>query len=602
MPLLNSLSDLPMVLSRLGLLSLSYWLLSLCIEREGLWRLAIRLKLTHPAWSRAVGIGALLFLSLVFDWTHVVPHPALGEAGGAEENVSPAVLAIRVLGVGLAALLTWKMSTTDLDVVGGESHIEARILLLAGTLAFWWNPAWVVLPLLLLTRPFRQWRHHAILPMRSLLAVAAYVWVRQLVLVLPASAPLFLPDPAMLLFFLFTLHSSHYLSAGLAKLTLGPRWWSWLLENPLHFLPANAYAWGWARFIPWKHWLKVIQLVRVFRIPFLLLTLALEILAPLSLLSPETAIAAGVMWSGFHVMVFLMTGLCFWDWILANTLLLGCLLWLPLEQQHLFGWPAVLLSTLFIFLIPLKNRLWGPIMLGWWETPLTQRMHWIAEGRSGQRYEVHNQFMCPHERLYGVVHALFMAPVPLLSYDMGSIWESEARRAIERAVLGQQPVEEVRERFGVQPRHPEWEASHTLYLQRFFAALNRGAKKHILPRPLRWLKAPGGHLYSWGALPPYRRQEPVSRIFLYFRELAFDGATLQLWRDELVRTIPIDETAASSCAASASAPGESSPQPREPYSRDVERFISEAFWRAAQTWNTPQRQTQATNQTASGEG
>lgn len=582
MPLLDTPSDLLLVLSRLALLSGAYWLLAWFIEKEGLWRLATRLGLTHPGWARGVGFGGLLLLSGYFDWARMVPMETLGATGPAPGTSLLGWQVIRGLSFGLAALLAWKLSTSDVEVVTGERRLFARLMLVGGTLALWWNPAWLVVPSLFLTRPFQQWRHHAILPMRALLGVAAYGWLRQLEPLLPSVFWPYLPDPAMLFFFLFTLHASHYMSAGVAKLTLGPRWWSWVLDNPLHFLPANAYAWGWARFIPWSIWLKVIQLVKVFRVPALVMTLAVELLAPLVLLSREAALLGALLWCGFHSMVFLLSGLLFWEWILANALLAGGLWLLPLEQQQLFGWPAVLLSTAFIVWFPLKNRLWGPISLGWWETPLTQRMHWVVEGKSGQRYEVFNRFMCPHERLYGVVHALFMAPVPLLSYDMGSAWELRARLALERAALGQEPIEQVRNRFGVQPRHPEWEANHLAYLQQFFSALNRGAVKHILPKPLRWLKAPGGHIYSWGDLPAYHRQEPVVKVLLYFRELAFDGTALQLWRNELVRTIPIEQTTTASPEPPESA--EALAHPREPASREVERFISGAFWRAAQGW------------------
>lgn len=423
--------------------------------------------------------------------------------------------------------------------------------------------------LILLTRPFRQWRSHAILPMRSLLATAAYIWVRQLVPLFPVTVLAYLPDPAMLFYFLFTIHVSHYLSAGVAKVQLGPRWYSWLLDNPLHFLLANAYAWGWARFVPWSRWLKVIRAVERLRLPSLFACLALELLAPLALLSREAAVVACVSWCGFHLLVFLLSGLLFWDWMGANLILLFGLLSLPQEIQPLLGWPYVLLSLAFILLFPFRNRLWGPIMLGWWESPITQRMHWVVEGRSGKRYEVFNNFMCPHERLYGVVHGVFMAPVPLLSYAMGSVWDADHRDALARAVQVPETLEVVRERFGVQPRHPTWEANHIAYLRRFFLALNRGAQKHVLPRWLLWFKALGGHLYSWGDLPAYRGQEPVSKVEIYFREYAFDGAELRLWHDERIQEIRIEDHEDAGVPA------------YEPTSRDVERFISGAFWQKA---------------------
>lgn len=544
------LAALGLLLLRLSVLCVSFWLLARLIEREALWRLATRLRLCTPFKARVTGLLILLVLSTGFSWAHV----------GALEAVRP-------LAFGLMAMLSWKLATTDYDVVLPERHDFARLSMMVSCLLMWWHPAWVVVPLIFLTRPFYAWRHHTILPMRSLLAVVAYIYIRQLEPWLPPALLPLLPQPSTLLFLVVNIHASHYLSAGYAKLTLGSRWSSWVLENPLQLLPANAYAWGWAQFIPWEQWRWLIRGVERLRVPSLLACLLIELLAPLALLGPHAALSCVLSWCGFHLMVFLMSGLLFWDWMVANGLLLLALFALPpTEQQALFGVEQTLLSLAFILLFPMKNRLWGPIMLAWWETPLTQRMHWLVQGRSGQLYEVYNHFMCPHERLYGVVHATFMAPVPLLSYDMGSVWEAPHRDALLPLMQHPERLEEVRQTVGIQPRHPVWEEQHLLYLQAFFAALNRGAQKHVLPRFLRWLKAPGGHIYAWGALPSYRQQEPVERVFVHFREMLFDGHTLQTLRDERVATVEVDGALPTQ------------PTPREPSSRDVERFISGAFW------------------------
>jgi hypothetical protein len=61
--------------------------------------------------------------------------------------------------------------------------------------------------------------------------------------------------------------------------------------------------------------------------------------------------------------------------------------------------------------------------------------------------------------------------------------------------------------------------AHIDYIKRVFRHLNWGGKKSPLPRSIRWIKAPGGHLYYWGDLPRYKLEEgPVESIQIRYAE------------------------------------------------------------------------------------
>lgn len=534
---------------RLVVMSLGYWLLDLAIREGWVFRVVDAAKRRHRALEPALYTLGLAAAVATSRWEHI-PDPGV----------------VRPLAVGLCALLTWKVVTKDIDVAFGESNAFSRIALIGSCFGLWLNPAFVLAAPCLLTRPFSQWRHHAILPMRTLLATAAFISLAEIAAVTSRLVQPYFPDVSTLLFFLLTIHASHYLSAGLAKLAMGPRWYSWVTDNRLHYMPANAYAWGWARFLPWSLWSRLVKAVKVTEKPLQAVILATELFAPLALLSPGVAVAACVVWSAFHLGVFVCSGIWFWDWIGANLLLALAVAKLPeAYRDALFGWPSVAASALFIAAFPLRNKLWGPTALAWWETPFTQRMHWLAEGISGKTYEVYSEFMCPYQRLYGKIHACFLAPVRLITFFLGTVTDHERRGAICSAGPSPERFDALRERFGVQPRDARMADNHFNYLHRFFGALNRRARKHVLPRWLLWLKAPGGHLYYWGDLPAFRGQERVIKVTLRFREKYFDGERLVLLHDELVREIDIDETSAER------------PCEREPTARDMERFLAEAL-------------------------
>jgi hypothetical protein len=335
-----------------------------------------------------------------------------------------------------------------------------------------------------------------------------------------------------LVFFLLVIAISHYFITGVAKCLLGPKWYSWAQDNRLHHIAASAYSWGWARFIPWTTWRKVIDGLKRVEKPLQWLAFGLELLSPLALLHPRAAMAFCLAWAAFHLGVFAFSGLLFWDWITADLALAYFIFSIPAAiAGPAFGPMAAATGLAFMLVFPLRHKLWKPMPLGWFDTPFTQRIHWRVRGLSRRIYGLYNDFMCPHERLYGKVHGCFLAPVPVITYHLGEVWKPELRDAIRAAGPDLERLEDVRRRFGIMPRCAEKTLNHRNYLRRFFYELNRGSRKWVLPRPLRWLKAPGDQIFYWGDHPPFRGQEKIALVTLHYREEYFDGQNLQRLRE-----------------------------------------------------------------------
>lgn len=505
----------------LAALTLGYWLFDHLYRRDRL-----------VAALAAVGVRAWPFQRAIFGVSAV--------AGGivwSWESL-PEFGALRWLGTFLAAMLAWKAVTKDIDPVVGASRGVDRILLVGAAVGAYFSPAYLLFAALLLTTPFALWQHHATLPMRVLLAECAFCSLAPF-----AGWTTLLSDTSVLVFFVVTIQVSHYLITALAKGFLGPKWYSWVTDNRIHHLAASAYSWGWARFIAWPTWLRVIRAVKRVEVPMQLSAFGVELLAPLALLHPASAIAFCLTWSAFHVGVFSLSGLLFWDWVGTHVAIAVMIWMLPDAVTSVaFGPLPCLVALVFMLVFPLRHKLWKPMPLGWWDTPFTARMHWVAHGQSGNVYEVYNNYMCPHERIYGKVHGCFLAPVAVCTYHLGEVWKHELRDALREAGPHPERLDEVRETWGVSPRSDEMAERHRRYLKAFFGAINRGERKHVLPAGLRWLKAPGGQCFYWGELPAYRGQEPVDRIAIHYREEYFDGRELRRIRDQLIEEIPVDET------------------------------------------------------------
>lgn len=514
----------------LGLLLLAYALLDALLRRE----LALR---APPAWLVA-GAGLAVLLAPRWTWPNTLPIQLLPSW--------PAEDGIRWLCVILVVLTAWNAATRDRDPVAGGPSSPERGLLMALAFASVASPSFALLATAQLSLRFRFWQHHASFPMRALLMLCSFVLLdgglRWLVSLgsLPFAAPVIERLPSALVLLLLTLVVSHYFITALAKLVLGPRPWSWATQNRLHFLAASSYSWGWARFIPWPKYRIFVGAIKRLEWPLQIGVFALELVVILAYLDARLAVAMCLAFVGFHAGVFLVSGLLFWDWMLTDSLV-ALLLWgLPQElRTELFGAEALLLGVLVLGAFPLRHKLWKPMPLGWYDSPLTQRVIYRARGESGRVYGIYNDFMCPHERLYGKVQGCFAFVGEVVTYHLGEVFRLPLRDAIVRAGANPSELARVKANFGIEPWSAELTQQHLRYLKAYFDALNAGAPKAVLPAALRFLKAPGEQFYYWGELPAYRRQEPVTSIELLYREEYFDGERHVRLADELLWRVPI---------------------------------------------------------------
>lgn len=504
----------------LGLMTAGYWLADRLVRGEGFARTVGRLGARRES---------TLVLLTVLPWVLLAPLWSWSPMPGGQS--------VRLLTAALVVFLGWKATTKDIDPVTGETHGLARILVWVCALGTWWSPALAVAAALLLTTPFALWEHHATLPMRVLQATVTFT-------ILAAGFASFshvMSDAAVLFWFVLTIQISHYVITAIAKGWLGPHWTSWPRDNRLHHIAASAYSWGWMRFLPWSAWRRVVHMVRRVERPMQGFVFVIEALSPLALLHPYAAVALCITLSAFHLGVFALSGLLFWDWVLTNLTLAGAILVLPQQvTAEVFGPWQTLFALVFMVAFPLRHKLWRPMPLGWWDTPFTQRVHWCAHGESGKVYGLYANFWCPHERLFGKVNACYLTPVPVMTYHLGEVWKHELRDALRDAGPDPARLDVVRAQYGIEPRSAELAENHVQYIRRLFYELNQGAKKHVLPPLLRFLKAPGGQCFYWGDLPAYRRQERVAKVTLHYREEYYDGEQLVRLRDETILEVPID--------------------------------------------------------------
>ncbi|MEU6121847.1 hypothetical protein [Streptomyces sp. NPDC047123] len=451
------------------------------------------------------------------------PTPLVLVAGAVPAAVpaflpSPAPGPLRWLTVFVIALLTWQGATSDYDVTEpvGPQRLDKLLLLMLGAASCFWPPAllaWIGV----YCGKLRGWKHHAMMPLRLLKAYLAW-FVVAILFKTSGSA-------AALLLVLGCVSLSHYVKPAWSKARLGPRPWSWAWHNRTHYLMASAYSWGWARFLRPETVSRVLRRTRGLDRPVNILTMATEAAGLIAFLDRRLLVAALAATALFNLVVVLASGIFFWENIATNTAFAVTVGTLPgTEYDTAFGWPAALVA-LAVLVLSAADLLWQPWHLGWWDSPFTARVHWQVETASGAQQGLYNGFMCPHEREFGRVLGYCLTSEPVLHDHLGIVWDRQLRDLVVQADGDQQRLSHLKQTYGRIQKDERQANVHIAFLTTMFSHLNNGARKSPLPRSLRRLKAPGGQLYRWGDLPPYRGDERVHRITIRYEERCYRPTT-----------------------------------------------------------------------------
>ncbi|MEH2462062.1 hypothetical protein [Nostoc sp.] len=440
----------------------------------------------------------------------------------------------------IAILLAWKSITLDYDVVMVNNLIPERILLILITIGVYHYPG-LIWSYIFIINCLGAWTHHAMMPIRILKMFSTYIVTQILfrffIFIFNMKHNITI-TPIIIL--IFSVQSSHYFIPGLSKLQLGEKWYSWLLNNSTHYLIVSAYNWGWLQFLSEKLVVNVIKKISFFNKQINFLTVFIECGTILMLNKPEICVFLLAGCTFLNLGIFLTSGICFWEYMITNILMI--LVVYKMDNTTLaevFSLKSLILYIVILLLFPVRGKGWSPIRLAWWDTPFISKINYQVIGTSGKIYGLYNNFMCPYERLYGRTHGYFLVDEKIVHGHLGIVWYKYIQDLIIESKGDRYKIQYIKDRFGKNCRDLNKELEHEKYLIDFFCQLNSGVKKNILPNCLSWLKAPGGQFFYWGVFPSYNRQEPIMKILIFYEEKYFDGNTIKILTNQLVKTIEI---------------------------------------------------------------
>jgi hypothetical protein len=194
-------------------------------------------------------------------------------------------------------------------------------------------------------------------------------------------------DPAigtrMLFLVAVGIHFGNYFHSALAKLLLpgGPILWA--IDNSTHNLISVTLDGG---FLPIGHWPELAAWVHDTFAKIVVLSniviLIGQLAAVVAVLRTRWIIGITVFYDITHVVIFLVSGILFWKWILMNAVIVAAALRLRLQELSRAEIAAASLAVVFGAISFFAAR------LAWYDTPAYNRASVYAVTRSGLEVEV----------------------------------------------------------------------------------------------------------------------------------------------------------------------------------------------------------------------
>lgn len=206
----------------------------------------------------------------------------------------------------------------------------------------------------------------SMLDVRYMLDMALYLCVMGIALVrfAPADSTYFgsARRQEEVVFVAIGLHLGNYFWSALAKLSLGPEWWTWIFDNSTYNVLLFSLQSGTLPIGAWPPLVSAaFDVQRALVVPLNLAVLGFQLFAVICVLRRSWLKVATYFYDVFHLGIWILGGLFFWPWIWNNvtvllatkrlpgpispsakaacclTILLGAPFW-PFHQSAFLGW------------------------------------------------------------------------------------------------------------------------------------------------------------------------------------------------------------------------------------------------------------------------
>lgn len=318
---------------------------------------------------------------------------------------------------------------------------------------------------------------------------------------------------------------SWYLVAAVGKINL-----RWLQREELANMTRSAHLIGW---LPGSTAGRVAELVA--RTDWLLIPAAIvvELATILFLLGRRPALAALLALPGLHLMVFLLSGIFFWKWMILEAALIVLVVRCRKETFSTFGPALVILALPFAFLSP---RLFGVATLAWYDTSYSVNLELEAVGTSGAVYRVDRDDMAPYELLLTQGRLGFLARPGIVIGSSGTALSWEVASRIRQARTASD-ISEIEGQYAVS----QYREASALVFDRFVRTRFQHWSDQPPLRPPHHIES--GRAPAFMNVPPiaFAGQEEVAEVRVRMHKVWWDGQSYRPLADCIIRAVPIAE-------------------------------------------------------------
>ncbi len=432
----------------------------------------------------------------------------------------------------LATLLCWWYVTYDYNLYFNQAHYLDRLLLIVLVFCIAWRPIFVLPFLLLVTALISQFLHPD---------PVSYSWAQP-------SMPLRLLTLFVTLHIFYAYHrerkkqkssdwlllslciiAAHYWGPAVGKMQL-----IWISYGHVHNIFQAAYANGWLVFLDTSQLSFLIRVLAEFDWFVRIATLTIQLAAVFLLWRRSFLIGLMTFWSLFHLGIFFVSGILFWQWIAIEIFAVWLLqtIWKD-GASILFNRSHFVLS---IFLIGTSMFWVRPVILAWYDTPISYTFRFEAIGKSGQRYTLPPRFFAPYDYPFTLGNFAYL----LKSARLDVAWGGSQNREVADMLLQARTKEQIFE-IEKQLNNNKFDQRKTENLEKFIRQFvingNERGSKSTFFRPVQ---APR-QLWTFSRGSTYTFQEAIFKVNVYQATSWFDGNKYNEIDVKAVREISIYE-------------------------------------------------------------
>ena len=432
----------------------------------------------------------------------------------------------RLIVVLVALLAVWPLSTYDVNLYFGYTHLADRLLLLACAALLVWRPIFLLPLLFLFQVMLKQFDY----PLGNYPWTEINLILRSLTVALAALMLYFVTGRkqfANFCFLLFCLIAAQYFRGGFHKLRIG-----WILHPHLNLLMHGAWAMGWARFLSAESWARLIQAVSAANVPLMLFALIVEAGAVLALWRRRWLPWFLFGWMTLHGGIFLYSGFFFWKWMGLELILLLTLFWRkqPVELP-IFSRPYFLFS---LVLISLGRLLFGAPNLSWFDTPLAYDYEFEVVGVSGAVYALPPSQLSYYNDgfVLGIFDQLTTAPQLTNAYAVTNDPQMAADLVAAHSVADILALEA---QFPASTYDEARVAAMDDFLRGYLSHWNDPSAPTLI---LSQIPSPP-HLWSFAEQTVFNEQEPAERVDIYQTVSFYYDGEIRPVRRTLIHSVAI---------------------------------------------------------------